>query len=106
MLEARRYRRAADHLASAGRRGRPSLPLGAAAGRAAARRSSRARGAYDPAQLGAAIGGLLRAAAAARAAPPVALPRVSVAERLAHLRALLRRGACSLRRRGARAPTA
>ena len=49
---------------------------------------------YDPAQLGAAIGGLLRLP------PPVSLdhltvPRVTVAERLAHLRALLRRGACS-----------
>src|SRR6185295_10070119 len=47
--------------------------------------------AYEPAQLGAAIGGLLRL-------PPaidlrhLAVPRVTVAERLSHLRALLRGG--------------
>ena len=46
---------------------------------------------YDPAVLGAALGGLLRM-------PPVmdlshvAVPRVGVAERVAHLRSLLRRG--------------
>src|SRR5207302_6914036 len=48
-------------------------------------------GSQDPAMLGAAIGGLL-------ATPPaldlrhVAVPRVPVAERLAHLRKLLQRG--------------
>jgi segregation and condensation protein A len=47
--------------------------------------------AYDPAVLGQALGGLLRTP------PPLdlrhlAAPRVSVAERLSHLRALLRRG--------------
>jgi segregation and condensation protein A len=47
--------------------------------------------AYDPAVLGQAIGGLLRTP------PPLdlrhmAMPRVSVAERLSHLRALLSRG--------------
>jgi len=46
---------------------------------------------YDPAVLGAALGGLLRTP------PPVdlshmAIPRVSLGERLTHLRALLRRG--------------
>jgi segregation and condensation protein A len=51
-------------------------------------------GAYEPDRLGAAIGGLLREP------PPLelrhlSLPRVSVAERLAHLRELLRRGSCS-----------
>ena len=50
--------------------------------------------AYESAQLGAAIGGLLRL-------PPaidlrhLAVPRVTVAERLSHLRALLRGGAVS-----------
>jgi segregation and condensation protein A len=50
--------------------------------------------AYDPAVLGASIGGLLRTP------PPIdlthlAMPRVSVADRLAVLRGLLRRGAFS-----------
>jgi segregation and condensation protein A len=53
-----------------------------------------ATAAYDPAVLGAALGGLLRTP------PPIDLahmaqPRVTVAERLAHLRALLRRGSFS-----------
>src|SRR6185312_4924111 len=48
-------------------------------------------GAYDPAQLGAAVGGLLRMPEAIRL-EHLAMPRVSVAERLAHLRGLLRRG--------------
>ena len=49
---------------------------------------------YDPDQLGAALGGMLRL-------PPkldlrhLAMPKVSVAERLAHLRTLLRRGGAS-----------
>jgi segregation and condensation protein A len=51
-------------------------------------------GAYDPAVLGAALGSLLRTP------PPIdlahmAVPRVTVAERLAHLRDLLRRGTFS-----------
>ena len=50
-----------------------------------------ARATHDPARLGAAVGGLLRTP------PPIDLrhmrgPRVTVGERLAHLRALLRRG--------------
>ena len=50
--------------------------------------------AYEPAVLGEALGGLLRTP------PPIdlthmATPRVTVGERLAHLRALLRRGAFS-----------
>ena len=53
-----------------------------------------AQPAYDPARLGAAVGGLLRVPA------PLDLrhmraPRVSVGERLAHLRGLLRRGRVS-----------
>ena len=95
MLEARRYRRAAEHL---------TLRLGAEDGqrfRAAALPPELRRvtyeetaAAYDPAELGAAIGGLLRMP------PPIdlrhlAMPRVSVGERLTHLRTLLRRGTCS-----------
>jgi segregation and condensation protein A len=95
MLEARRYRRAAEHLAHLldtedGHRFR-AAPLPRELRRATAHDVTAA---YDPAQLGAAIGGLLRTP------PPLdlrhlAIPRVTVAERLAHLRALLRRGGVS-----------
>ena len=95
MLEARRYRRAAEHLAHRlesedGHRFR-AAPLPPELRRANA---DDVAAVYDPAQLGAAIGALLRT-------PPaldlrhMATPRVSVAERLAHLRALLRRGTVS-----------
>jgi segregation and condensation protein A len=94
MLEARRYRRAAEHLAHRlgeedGHRFR-SAPLP----RELRATADDVTAAYDPAQLGAAIGGLLRTP------PPLdlrhlAIPRVTVAERLTHLRALLRRGAVS-----------
>jgi segregation and condensation protein A len=95
MLEARRYRAAAEHLAGRlaaedGHRFRAAPPP------AFLRRvtDDDAAGAYDPAQLGAALGSLLRHP------PPLRLDhlgpaRVTVAERLAHLRGLLRRGACS-----------
>jgi segregation and condensation protein A len=96
MLEARRYRRAADHLADRleaedGYRFR-AAPLPPQLRRVEL--GEAAAGAYDAAQLGAALGGLLRRP------PPLELrhmgpPRVSVAERLAHLRSLLRGGACS-----------
>jgi segregation and condensation protein A len=96
MLEARRYRAAADHLrerldAEEGVRYR------AAALPAWLRKSTldeAAEGVYAPARLGAAIGSLLRM-------PPevslghLTIPRVSVAERLGHLRSLLRRGTTS-----------
>jgi segregation and condensation protein A len=95
MLEARRYRRAAEHLADRladeeGHRFR-SAPLPPALRRVT---YDDAGAVYDPAQLGAAVGDLLRL-------PPamdlrhMAVPRVTVAERLGHLRALLRRGATS-----------
>ncbi|MGI8594038.1 MAG: segregation and condensation protein A [Solirubrobacteraceae bacterium] len=92
MLEAHRYRGAAGYLrerlaAEEGHRYR-SAPIPAEL-----RRHSLelAVSAYEADQLGAALGGLLRMPA------PVDLehlvtPRVSVAERLAHLRALLARG--------------
>jgi segregation and condensation protein A len=95
LLDAHRYRGAAEHLAErlereAGHRHRVApLP------RELRRSDPAAAGAvYKPAQLGKALGGLLRE-------PPrldlthVNVPKVSFAERLAHLRALLRRGRCT-----------
>jgi segregation and condensation protein A len=92
MLEAKRYRAAAGHLAARlaaedGVRFR-SAPLPAAL-----RRTDIADldSVYRPERLGKALGGLL-------ALPPqvdirhLTIPRVTVAERLAHLRRLLRRG--------------
>ena len=92
MFEAHRYRRAADHLGRClerehGVRFR-SAPLPAGLRRTI---QPPPDGSEDPTLLGRAIGGLLLM-------PPtlsldhVAVPRVPVAERLAHLRALLRRG--------------
>jgi len=98
MLEARRYRGAAEHLrarleAEAGVRYRVAAPP--AWLRRAALAEELGEGVYRPGRLGAALGGLLRH-------PPkvdvshLGQVRVSVADRLAHLRALLRRGgACS-----------
>jgi segregation and condensation protein A len=92
MLEAQRYRGAAAHLrerlaAEEGHRYR-SAPLPAALRRHSV---AHAEQAYDPERLGEAMGDLLRVP------PPVDLrhlvaARVSVAERLTHLRALLARG--------------
>jgi segregation and condensation protein A len=95
MLEARRYRRAADHLADrlAGEDGvrYRSAPLP----RELRRTNLAVAGpVYDPRRLGGALGGLLRV-------PPrlnlehVTVPTITVSERLAHLRTLLRRGGCS-----------
>src|SRR5689334_8928553 len=96
MLEARRYRAAADHL-----RGRlddehgiryRSAPLPGWLRRTTVEESAEA--VYEPDRLGKALGGLLRH-------PPelslrhLTIPRVSVGERLAHLRHLLRRGTTS-----------
>jgi segregation and condensation protein A len=96
LIEAKRYRQAADHLAE----------------RLAAEHGYRYRSAplpqflkkvtyddvpaavYEPAQLGAALGGLLRMPEAVKL-DHLTIPRVSVAERLSHLRSLLRRGACT-----------
>jgi segregation and condensation protein A len=95
MFEAHRYRRAAAHLGEClarehGVRFR-SAPLPAGLRRTII---PPPEGSEDPALLGRAIGDLLLM-------PPtlnldhVAVPRVPVAERLAHLRALLRRGSFS-----------
>jgi segregation and condensation protein A len=95
MLDAQRYRKAAVHL-----RELLELEQGVRFRRAPLPAALRltivhpAAGSEDPARLGEAIGELLRM-------PPqinlehVAVPRVPVAERLAHLRALLRRGSFS-----------
>ena len=92
LLESRRYRGAAAHLrerlaAEEGHRFR-SAPLPAALRRHSL---AHAQQAYDPAQLGAAVGALLTPPPRVELRHLVA-PRVSVAERLAHLRALLRGG--------------
>ncbi len=98
MLEARRYRRAAEHLAErlAGEHGyryRAASPP-AFLKRVVLPDAETAPAVYDPAQLGAAVGGLLRMPAPI-ALEHLTLVRVTVAERLTHLRALLRRGACT-----------
>ena len=95
MLEARRYRRAAEHLANRladedGHRFR-AAPLPPALRRVT---YDDAGAVYEPGQLGAAIGGLLRVPEPLRL-DHLTVPRVTVAERLAHLRLLLRGGACS-----------
>jgi len=92
MLAAQRYRGAAAHLAQVleqeqGHRYR-SAPLPASLRRAMVAPSAAS---YDPALLGRALGGLLRMPPAIDLAH-MAAPRISVAERLDHLRALLRRG--------------
>jgi segregation and condensation protein A len=95
MLEARRYRRAADHIATrlAGEEGvrYRSAPLPVALRRT---NLADAGAVYDPRRLGAALGGLLRVPLRLNL-EHVTVPTITVAERLDHLRALLRRGACS-----------
>jgi segregation and condensation protein A len=92
MLDARRYRQAAEYLAArladeAGHRFRAAAPP-AFLRKVTFDASGQV---YDPGQLGAALGTLLRTP------PPLdlrhlAFPRVSVGERLAHLRRMLRSG--------------
>lgn len=97
MLEARRYRQAAEHLARrlAGEHGvrYRSAPLPPAI-RSLTLQESGAEAVYDPRRLGRAIGGLL-AMAPEISLGHLAIPRVTVAERLAHLRRLLAGGACT-----------
>jgi segregation and condensation protein A len=95
MLEARRYRCAAGHLEARlegehGVRYR-SAPLPPALRRA---NLAEAGAVYAPARLGSAIGDLLRVPPKLSVAH-LTVPTVTVAERLGHLRMLLRRGACS-----------
>ena len=95
MLRYARFRGAGAHLAERHEGAQGFLarvaPLPAALRRVP---ETTATATYDPAVLGAALGGLLRTP------PPIdlghmATPRVTVGERLAHLRALLGRGAFS-----------
>jgi segregation and condensation protein A len=92
MLQYARFRAAGRYLAERHAHGQAYLPRVAPLPEPLRRVPvAAATAAYDPAVLGAALGGLLRTP------PPIDLahiasPRVSVAERLAHLRALLRRG--------------
>jgi len=95
MLDAHRYRAAATHLATllAGEEG---VRFRSAALPAELRRTIVAAptGSQDPALLGEAVGRLLRTAPAVDIRH-IAIPRVTVAERLSHLRALLARGSFS-----------
>jgi segregation and condensation protein A len=92
MLEAQRYRRAAEHL-GARLAGEDGIRYRCAPLPPPLRRRSLAQAGavYNPRRLGMALGGLLRTP------PPLTLEhltiaRVTTAERLEHLRALLRRG--------------
>ena len=95
MLQYARFRAAGQYLAARHAHGQQFLHRAAPLPEALRRVPvATATAAYDPAVLGAALGGLLRTP------PPIdlahmATPRVTVAERVAHLRALLRRGTFS-----------
>jgi segregation and condensation protein A len=95
MLEARRYRRAAEHL-SARLAGEEGVRYRSAPLPAPLRRTNLgdAGGVYDPRRLGRALGGLLRVPVQLQL-DHVTVPTITVAERLTHLRTLLRRGACT-----------
>jgi segregation and condensation protein A len=95
MLDARRYRQAAQHLAAL-LEGQEGVRFRSAALPQQLRRVAvdDAQAVYDPSQLGAALAGLLRVPEPI-SIRHITIPKVSVGERLAHLRALLRRGACS-----------
>ena len=109
MLEARRYRRAAEHLTErlAGEEGvryraaplppalrRTNLAEAVTGGRPAKPGERGAKPPYRTDQLGAALGGLLRMPPEVSLAH-LTIPKVTVGERLTHLRALLRHGATS-----------
>jgi segregation and condensation protein A len=95
MLDARRYRAAATHLGELLAR-EHGVRFRAAPLPAALRRTivAPAEGSQDPELLGEAIGRLLLMPPAINL-EHVAVPRVPVAERVAHLREMLRRGAFS-----------
>lgn len=95
LLDAKRYRAAAEHLREllAGEEG---VRFRAAPLPAALRRTdiTELESVYKPERLGRAIGELLRMPAEI-SIRHLTIPRVSVADRLAHLRSLIRRGACT-----------
>ncbi len=92
MLEARRYRRAAEHLSDR-LAGEDGVRYRSAALPPALRRTTLAdAGAvYDPRRLGTALAGLLRVPAQLNLGH-VTVPTITVGERLTHLRKLLLRG--------------
>ncbi len=96
LIEAKRYRQAADHLAErlAGEHGYRYRAAPPPAFLKKVVYDADPVQVYDPTQLGASLGGLLRMPEAVRL-DHLTVPRVSVAERLTHLRLLLRRGACT-----------
>ena len=96
MLDASRYRAAATHLkelldAEHGVRFRSAAPPAHLLKAEPAPAAESGEGALDPALLGAAVGRLLRMPPAINLRH-IHAPRVSLGERLGHLRALLRRG--------------
>lgn len=95
MLEARRYRSASAHLLELFERERGvrfrSAPLPAHLRRTIVQAED---GSHDPTVLGEAVGRLLRMPPAINLRH-LSIPRVTVAERLSHLRGLLRRGSFS-----------
>jgi segregation and condensation protein A len=95
MLEARRYRHAAEHLASR-LSGEDGIRYRSAPLPPALRRTNLAEAGavYNPRRLGSALGGLLRVPAKLDL-EHITVPLVTTAERLTHLRTLLRRGACT-----------
>jgi segregation and condensation protein A len=95
MLQYARFRAAGQHLAERHAHGQSFLTRAAPLPEALRQVPlSKAEAAYDPAVLGAALGGLLRTPAPIDLSH-MAMPRVTVAERLAVLRNLLRRGTFS-----------
>jgi segregation and condensation protein A len=95
MLEARRYRHAAEHLASR-LSGEDGIRYRSAPLPPALRRTNLAEAGavYNPRRLGSALGGLLRVPAKLNL-EHITVPLVTTAERLTHLRTLLSRGACT-----------
>ena len=95
MLHYARFRAAGAHLSALHAHGQSFLDRRAPLPEELRRVSlAGAQTAYDPAVLGAALGSLLRMPKPIDLSH-MAMPRVSVGERLAHLRALLRRGTFS-----------
>jgi segregation and condensation protein A len=95
MLQYARFRGAGEHLAELHAHGQSFLTRSARLPEALRQVAlASAEAAYDPAVLGAALGGLLRVPAPIDLTH-IAMPRVSVADRLAVLRKLLRRGTFS-----------
>ena len=96
LIEAKRYRQAADHLAErlAGEHGYRYRSAAPPAFLKKVTYDADPVQVYEASQLGASLGGLLRMPEAVKL-DHLTIPRVSVAERLSHLRSMLLRGACT-----------